>query len=145
MCRTDYPSRLISQERRIILIVITSERERETRTASRQGKGLFRAGLLISPLQKEKAWVVNVFSLSPSVPPIFLTCFGVCSARWQKGASSCPGTPSLITARSPYHHRSMIGPHRPRLPRGGRWDARAVVNGHFLHKKKWGSRAKSRK
>ena len=33
-------------------------------------------------------------------------------------------------------------PHRPRLPRGGRWDARAVVNGHFLHKKKWGSRAK---
>ena len=35
VCRTDYPSRLISQERRIILIVITSERERETRTPSK--------------------------------------------------------------------------------------------------------------
>ena len=35
VCRTDYPSRLISQERRIILIVITSETERETRTPSK--------------------------------------------------------------------------------------------------------------
>ena len=90
VCRTDYPSRLISQERRIILIVITSERERETRTASRQAKGLFRAAPLISPPQGEKAWVVNVFSLSPSAQS-FLPALESVRLDGKKGPLLAPG------------------------------------------------------
>ena len=90
VCRTDYPSRLISQERRIFLIVITSERERETRTASRQAKGLFRAAPLISPPQGEKAWVVNVFSLSPSAQS-FLPALESVRLDGKKGPLLAPG------------------------------------------------------
>ena len=81
---------LVSQERRIILIVITSERERETRTASRQAKGLFRAAPLISPPQGEKAWVVNVFSLSPSAQS-FLPALESVRLDGKKGPLLAPG------------------------------------------------------
>ena len=90
VCRTDYPSRLIFKERRIILIVITSERERETRTASRQAKGLFRAAPLISPPKGEKAWVVNVFSLSPSAQS-FLPALESVRLDGKKGPLLAPG------------------------------------------------------